>query len=130
MNIDTNIIVRFVVGDDANHLNIINKEFKKKEDAGEYFLLSPLIIAESIYVLESFYKYLRSDITSAITKFLNLRIIRLDEEIVILRAIGLYDENNLSFPDCYLAAKCLVNNEELFTFDKRLRNLIRKFQTS
>lgn len=68
IGIDTNILVRFLVGDDTKQANKTYRLFKKVEDEKTELFVSSLVILELIWVLESPYEFERSDILDSISQ--------------------------------------------------------------
>ncbi len=98
--IDTNVVIRHLIGDPPEQA-IRATRFLEKEDA---LLLPDLVVAEVVYVLESFYEVERqrvAELTRAIIAFDAIRVI--DDEL-LLRAIEIYEVDRLDFAEAYLAA--------------------------
>jgi predicted nucleic-acid-binding protein len=67
--IDTNILVRFLVGDDKIQTRKVYKIFKKAESVKRELFVPLLVIQELIWVLESVYDIARGDILDSISLF-------------------------------------------------------------
>jgi predicted nucleic-acid-binding protein len=64
--VDTNILVRFLVGDDEAQARKVYSLFKTAEDRGESFHVPLIVILEMIWVLESVYEIPRKGIIESI----------------------------------------------------------------
>ncbi|MCL2757600.1 MAG: PIN domain-containing protein [Coriobacteriia bacterium] len=117
--VDTNVILRYVLGDDKD-LSPKAREIIQTKDVE----VSVEVIAEVVYVLQSVYKVPRDAISESLAIFLTESGIHAIQEPLILEALGLYEESNISFIDCLLAAYTVVHKAEVYTFDRKLQRLI------
>ena len=67
-------------------------------------LLSDLIVAETVYVLESYYEAPRDQIAESIRSLLAFESIATVSPDVILRAVEIYEIDRLDFAEAYLVA--------------------------
>lgn len=67
-------------------------------------LLTDLIVAETVYVLESFNEAPRPQVASAIRSLLAFRSVETVDPALLLRALEIYEIHRLDFADAYLAA--------------------------
>jgi predicted nucleic-acid-binding protein len=73
--------------------------------AGEELLLADLIVAECVYVLESFYEVPRTRVAELMRAAIALPSIRVTDEPSLLRALEVYELERLDFADAYLVAQ-------------------------
>jgi predicted nucleic-acid-binding protein len=73
--------------------------------AGEELLLADLIVAECVYVLESFYEVPRARVAELMRAAVALPSIRVTDEPSLLRALEVYELERLDFADAYLVAQ-------------------------
>jgi predicted nucleic-acid-binding protein len=71
---------------------------------GERLLLADLVLAECVYVLESFYEVERARIAEMMRAAIALRSIAVVDEPMLLRALELYELERLDFADAYIVA--------------------------
>lgn len=67
-------------------------------------LLTDLVLAECVYVLESVYGLDRSSITVAMRSALALPSIAVIDEQLLLRSLEIYEVHEVDFAEAYLAA--------------------------
>lgn len=67
-------------------------------------LLTDLVAAETVYVLESFYEAPRAQVAEAIRSLLAFNAIVTVDPALLLRAIEVYEIDRLDFADAYLVA--------------------------
>ena len=119
--IDTNILVRFFTGDDAN-LYAEAKKLIEQAETGS-LLLDRIILAELGYVLHSGYPYAKHDIAKIYKSLLSdQRFSVVDRELVELTANLFETEKPLSFEDCWLLALKRSNKvSDVLTFNVGLQ---------
>lgn len=98
--IDTNIIVRHLTGDPPAMAERATRFLANERD----LLLADLIVAETVYVLESFYEAPRSQVAEAIRSMIAFESILCVDAALLLRAIEIYETDRLDFADAYLVA--------------------------
>jgi len=98
--VDTNVLIRHLTGDPPD-LALRATEFLRH--TGE-LLLADVIIAETVYVLESFYELARRDVAELIRAVVALPAITVGAEDLVLRATEVYEVDRLDFADAYLIA--------------------------
>jgi len=83
--------------------------------------LTDLIVAETIYVLSSFYDAPRSYIAEAMRSLMELSSIVVVDRALLLRAIEIYETDRLDFVDAYLAGCAEVTGVgRVASFDKSI----------
>lgn len=123
--LDTNVLLRFLVGDDPGQKEQVEKWFAEAEAGQRKIIVAPLIIAEAIFVLESFYKKSRADIVSALEIFLSQRWLQVEEREVLLAALSFYQQGD-HFVDSYLRSYGQVRHTAILSFDEKLRKPAQK----
>jgi len=118
LHIDTNVLVRFFCGEPAPQAQKVRR-LVERADAGRLILVvTPVIVAETFYTLESFYEMDRKDVAEKLGTFLGCRGIEVMERDVTLRALALCANQNVHFADAYLACFALDTNEPVGSFDR------------
>jgi predicted nucleic-acid-binding protein len=117
--VDTNVLVRFFVGDNKEQFLQTKKWFKEAEKRKIRLIVKPLVVAETCFVLESFYKKNRDEIAKVFEVFLSQRWLKVEEREILL---SLWTEyvGGLHFVDSFLLAWTKVNKSGLLSFDKSL----------
>lgn len=117
--LDTNVLIRFLVGDNAKQQQQAALWFKEAEQGKRHIAVAPLIIAETSFVLESFYKKKRDVIANALEVFISQRWLKVHEREVLLDCLAGYCAG-MHFVDSYLASWARIMNGSVLTFDKGL----------
>lgn len=114
--IDANVILRYLLMDNQE----MAYQAKEIIDTGAY--AKPEIIAEVVYVLKGVYKINRQTVSIYIKTL--LKSIYCEESAPLIYALNLYADSTLDFIDCLLVAYQALNNESVFTFDKKLNKYL------
>ena len=98
--VDTNILVRHLTGDPAD-LAARATSFLGSE---RELLLTDLVVAETVYVLESFYEASRDEVADAVRSLVAFGSIVCVDPALLLRAIEVYETDRIDFAEAYLVA--------------------------
>ena len=118
--IDTNILVRFLTGDDDLQANKVYSIFKKAESEKIELFVPLLVVLEMIWVLESVYEISRAEILDAIGDLLLMPIFKFDQQPTIQQLIQSAKGNKYDLSDLLIAHSAKINGcEAVLTFDKK-----------
>ena len=80
-----------------------------------------VVIAEVVYVLESFYEVDRAEVAQAVRSIVGYRSVRVADLDLILRAVDLYDVERLDFADAWVVAAAeRAGVRQVASFDRAL----------
>jgi predicted nucleic-acid-binding protein len=99
--VDTNVFLRFFVRDVEAQYEKARALFEKAETGTIKLETSELVIAEIVWVLESFYGFTRTEITEVLATLLVSRNLKIANHAKISHAVGLYASGNMDFIDAY-----------------------------
>ena len=117
--LDTNIFIRFLTDDVPEKVDACEEIFKKAVEKQETLFTTDLVIAEIVWVLESFYELPKNEIQDKVEKILNTPNLICPHKDLILSALILYSEKNIDYIDAYNALILKKNGiEELYSYDK------------
>lgn len=116
--VDANVILRFLTKDPQDLAERSARLMAKAEKGKVSLYISPLVLAEVIWVLKSFYRYSMMDIAHAIISLVSAPGIEVDDRELIIRAIELSRDQNVDFVDAYLALQAADHGEKVCTFDE------------
>lgn len=116
--LDANVLVRFFTGQPPD-LAERARALVAQADAGKASLQIPaLIVAETVYTLESFYEMPKAAVCEKLSAFLRSRGIAPLEPGIIADALQRYRSMPVHFADAYLAASAASSNTPVFSFDE------------
>jgi predicted nucleic-acid-binding protein len=118
--IDTNILIRFLMGDDETQAIKVYAVFKKAESDKTQLYVPLLVVMEMIWVLESVYEISRIAILDAIGDLLLMPILKFDQRSTLQQFISAARENTCELSDLLIGHSAKGNGcETVITFDKK-----------
>lgn len=119
--LDTNVLVRFLVSDDAAQARKAKALVDQLEDDEARAFVSDVVLCELVWVLTRSYQFERGEIAAALKQLALARQLRFDAVDNVLRAIAAYENGKGDFADYVIreharAAGC----DSVHTFDKKL----------
>lgn len=115
--IDTNVLVRHLTGDPPQIAARATAYLRRESE----LLLTDLVAAETIYVLESYYKVPREQVAESIRALLALTSVVTIDSALLLRAIEVYEADRLDFAEAYLVACAETTGVgKIASFDKTI----------
>jgi predicted nucleic acid-binding protein len=117
--LDTNVLIRFLVGDSPAQKEQAVTWFRQAEKGVLKITVHPIVVAETCYVLESFYKKSRTEIANTMQIFLSQRWLDVVERETLIAIWDPYQEG-LHFVDSFLLIVTKQSDKQLLTFDKKL----------
>jgi len=118
--VDTNLIVRYLVQDHEKHAKAAGKLFDACDRGDVVIVVLPAVLAECVFVLESFYEHPRRDIASALGRLISSPGVEIDAAIN-LDALDRYRKTKVHFVDCLIAATAATENMPVASFDQDFR---------
>ena len=119
--VDTNLIVRYLVQDHEKHAKAAGKLFDACDRGDLAIVVLPVVLAECVFVLESFYRHPRADIASALGRLISSPGVEIGEVTVQLDALKRYKGTKAHFVDCLIAASAVARDVPVATFDHDFR---------
>jgi predicted nucleic-acid-binding protein len=88
---------------------------------GDDLLLADLVLAECVYVLESFYEVERTQVAELMRSAIALASIKTVDPATLLRALEVYELDRLDFAEAYLVAQAEATDvNEILSFDQSI----------
>ncbi len=121
--VDANVLLRFLTGEPPQ-LAARALRLMQRAEQGEITLrLSPIVVAEVVWVLSSFYRYSRAQIADILLPLIASDGIALDELQQVTAALNLMASANVDFIDAYLAEVARKTGEIIVSFDRDFKRL-------
>ncbi|MGB9736110.1 MAG: PIN domain-containing protein [bacterium] len=118
--IDTNLLVRYISDDDPAKSKSVDNLLTKAMNGEIQVLIPSIVIAELVWVLESFYEMKATDITGIVQAILNTPGIEVTDRQVIESALLLYKSQNIDLIDAWIIEFAKDRNiKAIYTFDKK-----------
>jgi predicted nucleic-acid-binding protein len=119
--IDTNLIVRYLVQDNERHARAAGRLFDACDRGETTIILLPTVLAECVFVLESFYMHARPAIASALSTLISSPGVEIGFAAIHLDALDRYRKTKVHFVDCLIAATASADNTPVASFDRDFR---------
>lgn len=117
--LDTNILVRYFTNDEPEMARAALAPMEKIERGEERVVTSPIVIFETVFLLERHYKVSKAEIHEKVGDVLALRSLQLPEKTLCLQALDLYIEKNIAFADAYHAIWMQARGvTDIYSFDR------------
>ena len=121
--LDTNVILRYLTGDDEAKAQACYRLFKRVEAGEEELFTCDAIVTEVVYVLSSRrapYRLGAEEIRARLVPIITLRVFKLPQKRVYLEALDLYASSPfLDFEDALAAAHMRRNGvAEIMSYDR------------
>lgn len=119
--VDTNLIVRYLVQDDASQAATAGKLFDACDRGKLTLVVLPAVLAECVFVLESFYGHPRQSIAQVLRELIASPGIEIRDAAIHMDALDRYGRSVLHFVDCVIAANASAESLPIATFDRGFR---------
>lgn len=123
IGLDTNVLLRILVGDDPAQVTVVRKLLASKPVSGAFFV-NHIVLAECAWALQGAYKMNRSDIVRGFQGLLDTPAFAVEEPETVTVALTHYQQSTADFADCLIAARNAATGcAHTATFDKKMRDL-------
>lgn len=117
--LDTNILVRYLVEDDARQLAAARKLIRAAVRANETLFVPVTVMLELEWVLRSSFGFAKPDVVIALSRLLSAAELTFESESAIEVALALYQRSAADFSDCiHVGLAHSAGQTPLWTFDR------------
>jgi predicted nucleic acid-binding protein len=122
--IDANVVLRYLTKDPPRMAEVALKTFNDAKNGKISLLLTPLTVAEVVWVLESFYGRSKAEIAETMGQFIFCDGLEVEGLDLLLEALAHYEGKNLDFADAFLAAIALRRGPQaVYSFDEHFNRI-------
>ncbi len=123
--VDTNVFLRFFVRDVESFYHKAKDLFEKAESGQLKLEISDLVIAEIVWILESYYDFSKPEIKEVVDTILETKNLKVANHSKVKEAIDLYSSGKMDFIDAYNIAYIKAKDfKKVATFDvKHFKNI-------
>jgi predicted nucleic acid-binding protein len=115
--VDSNVLIRLLTGDPPDMARRATALIRDSDE----LLLPDLILAEIIYVLESFYEVARHEVARLARAVVGFPSIRTLDSALLLRALEVYETAGIDFAEAYLVASAeTAGVVDIVSFDRSI----------
>lgn len=120
--LDTNLVIRLLVEDDAAQLAEARRVVRTAEVEGEPCFVSDIVLCEVEWVLESLYKARKRHVLTAVQRLLAEPLFRFESRDRARRALEAYERGDGDLSDHLIGATASDHEARTtYTFDRALR---------
>lgn len=120
IGIDTNVIVRLLVMDDARQADLATRYIKKHCSTESPALISHIVLVEVAWVLEDVYEYKRAQIATAIEALMTTAQLKSHDPSAVIAALERFRSTAADFADCLLGVTNIAAGcEYTVSFDRK-----------
>ena len=122
--VDTNVLVRLFVADDAAQAAKARALFDAQADEDDSLWIADVVLAELVRALDRSYGRPRADIVAVLRALAGNATVRLESSAAMRAATALYERGPADFVDCLLATKAqALGCDALRSFDRKMKGL-------
>lgn len=114
--VDTNIWVRYFVRDNKEQFEYCSQLIKSIESGKVRSYVSPIVLLELFYVLQSVYDVPRIEVSEDIQAILDMRMITILDRTDSRKAFDVHTNTHVKYSDCLIATQ-LSKDMILCTYD-------------
>lgn len=115
--LDTNVLIRHLTGDPPAQGRRATAFLERADE----LLVPDLIVAEVVYVLESFYELERQRVAELVRAIIAFPAIIVADEPLLLRALEVYEVEQIDFAKAHLIASAEASGvETIASFDRAI----------
>ena len=118
--IDTNIIIRYLLGDHEKLSAEAKMLFTQIEQAELEVIILDSVVMEAFFVLHKFYQLPKTEVLDDLKTILSFQGVINDDKFQIIEALNIVLYKNLDFVDALLCVKSKYYDLELLSFDQKL----------
>ena len=116
--IDTNIIIRFLIGDHEEHLIESTRIFKEIESGKMEVEILDVVLMEVLFVLTKFYDLPKAEVVTDLKAILALEGVINSNKVILFDALSLFVDKNVDFVDALICTKSKLQGYEWLSFDQ------------
>jgi predicted nucleic-acid-binding protein len=121
--LDTNVLIRYLIGDDEVQQDIARKVIEEEHSRENSIWIHPIMIVELVWVLRSAYKASKSQILDVLDILLRIDAFHIIDEIDVRAAVASFRTFDVDFADALLHASYQRRGAGLATFDRKAATL-------
>jgi predicted nucleic-acid-binding protein len=127
--VDANVLLRFLTGEPEELAGRAESFLESAERDELTARVHQTVVAETVWVLQSFYEYSKKEIAESLISLLERAALTVDNKRVTLRALQTMAEENVDFLDALLAQTARARKESIASFDRKdFKKLSRKLE--
>ena len=119
--LDTNIIIRYLIGDNEEHLIKSIEIFRQIETAQLQVEILDSVLMEAFFVLTKFYKLPKNEVINDLKTILALNGVINSDKPILYETLNIIETKNINFVDALICAKSKLQGFKKLSFDNDLK---------
>ena len=121
--VDANVLIRFLTGEPPEMADRAERLLGRARRDGLTLRIHPVVVAETVWVLQSFYGYSKGEISGALTPLLEHPALRVEGATAVIGALQTMASSNVDFADSLLAGTARYPGDGVASFGNDFRKL-------
>jgi predicted nucleic acid-binding protein len=117
------VLLRFLTGEPRDLADKAARLMARAERGEVVLVLAPLVVAEVIWVLKSFYRHSLEDIAEVVVPLMSADGVEVEDREILIQALELARDKNVDFVDAVLALQAARRGEPVCSFDGDFKRL-------
>jgi predicted nucleic acid-binding protein len=117
------VLLRFLTGATPDLADRAARLLEEAQRTEVTLRVHPVVVAETVWVLESFYGYSKVEISGVLIPLLEQPALRVEGARTVIGALEAMAEGNVDFADALLAVTARSRDEGIASFDRDFRKL-------
>lgn len=122
IGIDTNVLLRLLLDDDASQVRRARHVAASAEAAGQPLFVNDVVLVETVWTLVSRYEATKSELIETLRSLLHNAKLAFENRAALSEAVTGFERFGADFADCLIIAKnAAAGCDHTATFDRALR---------
>jgi len=127
--VDTNLFIRYLTNDDPVLADRVEKLLDEASSGNIALISTELVMAETVWVLESSYNLTHIQITPLLRSILATPGLEIINGDIVSGALVLYEQKNIDFVDAYIAVLMEKRGiKEIYSYDRKHLSRVKTIQ--
>ena len=127
--VDTNLFIRYLTNDDPVLADRVEKLLDEASSGNLALISTELVMAETVWVLESSYNLTHIQITPLLRSILATPGLEIINGDIVSGALVLYEQKNVDFVDAYIAVLMEKRGiKEIYSYDRKHLSRVKTIQ--
>jgi len=122
--VDANAFLGYLLNDIPEQRVEFEKLLVKAKKSEVVLSVLQITVFEIQFVLDRYYEVGKMELIEKLKSIVSASYLDVEDRGVFLSTLKLYEDENVSFVDCFLVSKARSERSDLFTFDRKLRGLV------
>jgi predicted nucleic-acid-binding protein len=120
--LDTNVLVRYLVADDARQTASAVRLVEQSRGTGDVLYISVVVLCELVWVLTRGYGHAKAEIVGVLELILRTKQFKLENDPLVRRSLDAFQAGRGDFADYLIGEICRqAGCEDCITFDRGLK---------